>query len=494
MSEPTKPLSKSAADSLSTAETEALDETHINPNVATPTNTSNLDTLLASQAIPEGVLKNNQDYGEQHILKERFLLTKLLGSGGMGSVYLARDLLREEMGDSASLVAIKILNDSCKSLPGALQALQREAKKAQQLSHPNIVTVYDFDKDRDTAYLSMEFIDGTELFDLLAESGPVPASLAQSYIQQMLSGLGYAHKKGFAHADVKPANIFISSKNEVKVLDFGIAKAINASQNERTDIAEQLTDGALTPSYASLQALEGSSPSTSDDVYSAACVAYEMLTGKHPFADNAGKAIPANIAKQQGLTPARIKGVSKLLMNGILKGLSFDDKVRFKDANAFLDAIKPRSRKKDILLGSAAAIVIALGVALVIEQYEPPVTLASINKELTGVIDSIVDADAFMELGDTDSAHRLYAHAWELTMDESITSGKDRDLAQAVIAQRIDTIIDGLIRRSESEEASEFEIKGIYIALKFLSQDQIPGKEKALERALKRISKQYPNN
>ncbi len=491
MSEPTKPLSKPLPQALNSAETEALEETEIKTTPTSPS-TSHLDTLLTNQAIPASVMKKNSGYSQEHILKDRFLLTKLLGSGGMGSVYLARDLLREEMGDSASLVAIKILNDSCRSLPGALQALQREAKKAQQLSHPNIVTVYDFDKDKHTAYLSMEFIDGSELSDQLKEHGSIPIKLASSYIQQMLSGLGYAHKKGYAHADIKPANIFISSQNEVKLLDFGIAKAINASQAEQNDIAERLTEGALTPSYASTQALEGNAPLASDDVYSAACVAYEMLAGKHPFADRNGKAIPANIAKQQDLQPERIKDVPKRLMNGIIKGLSFEQSIRFSDATAFLDAIKPRSRKKDILLGSAGAIVIGLGIALAYEQYEPPITINSINPELTDILSSINDADAFYDLGDIDSAHRLYSHAWELAMDEGVVSGKDRDIAQTVVAERIDNIIDRLIEQSKSSTLSEYEIKNIYIALTFLEKDQIPGKEKALERALRRIEKQYP--
>src|SRR5690606_28557311 len=96
----------------------------------------------------------------RRVIKNRFGIVDILGTGGMGQVYLAQDRMRVEMDDSSPFVAIKVLNEECRRMPGALQALQREAKKAQALSHPNIVTVYDFDRDGDTAFITMEYLKG----------------------------------------------------------------------------------------------------------------------------------------------------------------------------------------------------------------------------------------------------------------------------------------------------------------------------------------------
>lgn len=456
----------------------------------TPAAVTELDHVTASTDIRQHVTQQDI-HAQETIIKERFLLTKMLGAGGMGNVYLARDLLREEMGDDASLVAIKVLNEACQALPGALQALQREAKKAQQLSHPNIVTVYDFDRDHNTAFVSMEYIQGQELKDILATETALPLTIGQPYIQQMLSALAYAHQQNIVHADIKPANIFVSDKGIVKILDFGIAKVFNAAQNEQKHAADLLTEGALTPAYASPEALDGKPPSPADDVYSAACVAYELLSGQHPFTDAKGAVIAANTAKEQGLKVKRINGVPTRLMAAITKGLAFDARQRHATAAAFLTATTPRSRKKDALLITAIVIITGLIALQWQSHFTPPPTLEAINPEFTKVISSITDADTFYQLGDIDSAHRLYAYAWELAADEGLGTGKERDTVNAVISERVNAIIDTLIIHTHKSDASEYEIKEAYIALKFLAQDQIPGRESKIKKTLQKIERKY---
>jgi len=249
---------------------------------------ANLDKKIAEQ------------YKGKKLWNKRFVNVRTLGTGGMGNVYLAKDLLREEMEDSAPYVAIKELNEQCRSLPGALQSLQREAKKAQALSHPNIVTVHDFDRDGETAYITMEYMNGKELKDVIREAGRLSHKKAMHITDQVARGLAYAHQKGFAHSDIKPANIFITENGDVKILDFGIAKAFKDAVKEERTMADELTEGALTPNYASVEMLEGEPPVAADDVYALACMAYEMLTGHHPFVGENGKPVPANIARESG--------------------------------------------------------------------------------------------------------------------------------------------------------------------------------------------------
>src|SRR5690606_35229007 len=327
-------------------------------------------------------------------------------------------LLREEMEDSDSHIAIKVLNDECRRLPGALQSLQREAKKAQALSHPNIVTVYDFDRDGETAFITMEYIEGVALKEHLRENVRMPFDKAFYVIERVARGLAYAHQQGFAHADIKPANIFLSKSGVVKILDFGIAKAFTEVNQEKRSLADDLTDGALTPGYASLEMLQGKTALPVDDVYSLACMYYEMVRGRHPFIGADGLPMPADVAMANGAKLETINGIPRRQMRALRQGLEFERAKRFKDAGEFLDAIKKRNLKKDLGLlalaaGVTGAVIFLTSTAL--DQVVPNVT--SLKPELGLVRDAIVEGDEFLLSHDVDLAHRLYSQAWELAND-----------------------------------------------------------------------------
>ena len=146
------------------------------------------------------------------LIKNRFRLEHEIGHGGMGVVYTARDLRKEEMGDDDSIIAIKLLTQKLKSYPKALRMLQQETKKSQGLAHPNIVTVYDFDRDGDMFYMTMEYLTGQTLKDYLKthRDYPVDLKIVLPIIRDMVSGLSYAHQKSIIHSDLKPANIFLT--------------------------------------------------------------------------------------------------------------------------------------------------------------------------------------------------------------------------------------------------------------------------------------------
>lgn len=239
------------------------------------------------------------------ILNKRFVLEYILGAGGMGTVYQARDLRKIEANDHNPHVAVKVLNNNFKDHPDAFVALQREASRSQLLSHPNIVTVHDFDRDGNVIYMTMELLNGEDLDVFIRKNDAgLPVDQAYPIILDYCQALIYAHKKNIIHSDLKPGNIFIT-ENGTKVLDFGIARITKESSIEHDFDAGSL--GAITPAYASLEMLNDmNDPHPSDDVYAAGIIAYELLAGKHPYNRK-----PANEAYAEKLEPEYIKGLSK---------------------------------------------------------------------------------------------------------------------------------------------------------------------------------------
>lgn len=421
-------------------------------------------------------------------IKNRFEIMDILGSGGMGQVFLAQDRMRVEMDDSTPFVAIKVLNEECRKMPGALQALQREAKKAQALSHPNIVTVYDFDRDGDTAFITMEYLKGESLKERLQRLGSMPPADAMYVIERVARGLAYAHQEGFVHADIKPANIFLTTDGNVRILDFGIAKAFTDANRDRPGLADHLTEGALTPAYASAQMLDGDSALPSDDVYSLSCMAVEMLTGEHPFKGNTGKAVPANMARDLKLKVAPIKHLSGRHMRALRKGLAFEREQRFRNAGEFIDAIKARNLKKDVVMLGSAVIVTSLVLFAITKGLEQIVPATSaLAPALSEVRELIEDADAVLGTGDVDMAHRFYAQAWELANDLTADDVEERGKVHAILADRLAGISGQLIEQSRQQDLDEYRLRELYVALEFLRRDDLPGIKRKIDEALASI-------
>ncbi|QPK63466.1 serine/threonine protein kinase [Methylomonas sp. LL1] len=275
------------------------------------------------------------------ILKNRFELQQLLGVGGMGMVFKATDLRKIEAQDKDPFVALKVLNQDFQANPMALVSLQRETKRAQTLSHPNIIKVYDFDRDGGHVFMSMEYLEGQPLSHLIKENPDgLPFKQAWPIIHAMADALRHAHKKNIVHSDFKPGNVFIDINGEVRVLDFGIACAISRSDKDHQDatIFNARSLGAFTPSYASLEQLHHSDPDQRDDIYALACVSYELLSGKHPFGRlSAEKALEVNLQAKP------IPKLSRRQWKGLQKALAFQQTQRTPTVDKFLAALGPRS-------------------------------------------------------------------------------------------------------------------------------------------------------
>jgi len=297
------------------------------------------------------------------LLKGRFYLEREIGRGGMGVVYLARDERKVEARDRDPYVAIKVLNDEFRRHPDSLISLQRESRRSQQLAHDNIVRVYDFDKDRTIVFMTMEYVDGSDLKQLIRERAynGLPLGQARPLIEGMARALSRAHAAGVVHSDFKPGNVMVTREGVPKVFDFGIARAgkyMGDAVGEQT-VFDAGTLGALTPAYASLEMIQGKDPVPGDDVYALGCVAFELLTGKHPY----GK-VSAEVAMREGRKPPPVKGLTKPQYKALCASVAFKAEDRLKSANDLVDGLRDvglRERAMPFLIYGVPAILIVAG-------------------------------------------------------------------------------------------------------------------------------------
>jgi serine/threonine protein kinase len=209
---------------------------------------------------------------QETLLNARYRLDSQQGSGGMAVIYKATDLAL------GRTVAVKILRPSLTNDPEFLRRFRQEARNVANLSHPNIVTVHDVGQDGNTHYIVMEYIDGEDLKRLIRASAPFSLDRALSIGIKICAGVGYAHRAGLVHADVKPQNVLVTESDNVKVTDFGIAQALSATQPRER---QPMVWGS--PHYFSPEQAQGEAPTPASDVYAVGIVLFEMLTGRLPF-------------------------------------------------------------------------------------------------------------------------------------------------------------------------------------------------------------------
>ncbi len=223
---------------------------------------------------------------ERTVLNDRYEVQQRIGRGGMADVFLARDLLLDRP------VAIKVLFPEFAVDPSFVERFRREAQSAANLNHPNIVSVYDWGKYANTYFMAMEYVEGRTLADVLRLNGHINSVQAAEIASEVSAALGFAHRNGVVHRDIKPANILIGSNGQVKVADFGIARAMNApTEKNLTQVGAVMG----TATYFSPEQAQGAQPDPRSDLYSLGIVLYEMVAGRPPFTgDN-----PVSIAYKQ---------------------------------------------------------------------------------------------------------------------------------------------------------------------------------------------------
>jgi len=271
------------------------------------------------------------------VLAGRYRIERLLGAGGMGLVYRAQDLLSEQFGDPNPYLALKVLSEAFAESPDATALLYSEFALTRRLRHDNVLRPHTFEVDIDCqrAFITMELMRGLTLDKLLCERPlGLPWKELRDIALPLLDALAYAHARGVLHGDMKPSNVMLSEEG-VRLFDFGLGQAETGILPGLAQLSRDRFN-AWTPGYAAPELLEGQPLSASADVYSVACVLYELASGKHPF-----RRLPSTQARDEHLERElrAPKNLPKHCWPALRRALAFDAADRTITAEQLRDAI-----------------------------------------------------------------------------------------------------------------------------------------------------------
>jgi serine/threonine protein kinase len=240
-------------------------------------------------------------------------------------VYQARDMTASNGTTASVRVALKAPRPDRGNRARATGRLQHEFAQASKLSHPNIVRMFELIEHADSCFITMELIEGRLLSTIVRDWTMLPRALANKILRSCAQALHHAHENGVVHGDFKPGNVFLTREEDVKIVDFGASAALSGDSSRIP---------AGTPAYASPQVLDGETPDRRDDVFSYACVAYELLTGQHPFQHRSSLE-----ARDAGATPTRAWNLTAPQWLGLLSALTWDREQRPADIMTLLDSL-----------------------------------------------------------------------------------------------------------------------------------------------------------
>lgn len=258
------------------------------------------------------------------VLGGRYEVHKRLARGGMAEVFLARDQALDRP------VAVKILFPEFAADPAFVERFRREAQAAANLSHPNIVSVYDWGTESGTYYIVMEYVEGQSLAEVIRDSGPLQPRRAAEIVFEVAGALGFAHQRGVVHRDVKPGNVLLSTTGVCKVTDFGIARALSSPADDLTQAGSVMG----TATYFSPEQAQGFAVDARSDLYSLGVVLYEVLCGRAPFVGDTPVAIAYQHVQEWPPRPSQfVTGVPLGLESVILKLLAKKPEQRYLSAD-----------------------------------------------------------------------------------------------------------------------------------------------------------------
>jgi eukaryotic-like serine/threonine-protein kinase len=237
---------------------------------------------------------------QPRLLGGRYELDGVVGRGGMAEVYRARDIRLDRV------VAVKTLREDLARDQTFQARFRREAQSAASLNHPSIVAVYDTGEDNHGSatvpYIVMEYVDGRTVRDLMRADRRLLPERALEITDGVLRALDYSHRNGIVHRDIKPANVMVTRNGDIKVMDFGIARAVSDAQATMTQTAQVIG----TAQYLSPEQARGERVDARSDLYSTGCLLYELLTGRPPFTGDSPVAIAYQHVTENPVPPSRV--------------------------------------------------------------------------------------------------------------------------------------------------------------------------------------------
>ncbi|PRP93505.1 serine/threonine-protein kinase [Enhygromyxa salina] len=259
---------------------------------------------------------------------DRFVIERSLGHGGMGAVYLANDERLTEK------VALKIMHGMALLDPSASDRLRREASAARRITHPNVVKIHDVGDDQGHLFLSMEFVEGQSLAQLISRHSVLPLERVRGYISEICEGLAAAHAQGVIHRDLKPANVIVTPDQRVKIIDFGLARV--------ADLEGMTATGMLlgTPEYMAPEQIKGGNLDGRTDLYALGALTYHAITGRPPFTGDTPIGVSLAQATEQPIPPSALRpGLDAAWDGFVLRALNKAKEDRFETAQAMREAL-----------------------------------------------------------------------------------------------------------------------------------------------------------
>ena len=346
-------------------------------SIAAVSKVTKIPTSGSDSAGMDSVSTKNGDYreggsvGQGDVLANRFELLDILGLGGINTVYKALDKHRSKTSGKKQYVTIKVLKKQYQSSEDWIVALTRAARKSKSLNHPNIAKTHRFQRDGAAAYLLMEYLSGESLGQKISpgHAGVMPVRQALWIINEIGHALTYAHARGVVHNDLKPANVFLTNSGEVKVIDFGIAHALRKTAKDNEDAPHFGPDNysVSSPSYASPELLDLKESDPRDDVYALACIAYELLAGRHPF----GR-VRATGARDYGLELRPSEAFTINQWGSLQRALAFNREERTPTVRGFLTGLNTSVNWTRRISVAAGVMACAFGVSLFFGKSQAP--------------------------------------------------------------------------------------------------------------------------
>jgi serine/threonine protein kinase len=269
------------------------------------------------------------------IFASRYEILDMVGKGGMGEVYRVYDL------NVAEVMALKLLLPNIASDDNIIKRFTNELKLARKIAHRNVCKMYDLNEDDGVPYITMEHVSGEDLKSLIKSEGRLPEEYVIDIVIQVCEGLAEAHKSGVVHRDLKPQNLMIDERATVKILDFGIARSMEARGMTRTGMM------IGTPEYISPEQAEGEESDQRSDIYSLGVILYEMITGRVPFKGDTALSVALKHKTQIPLAPRKLNPViSDGLSQVILTCMQKDKESRYQEVRELLtDLIRLKEKR-----------------------------------------------------------------------------------------------------------------------------------------------------